>query len=98
MIFNVAITLSMVVGGSFIMLGAWLIFCEEDEDDEGNMMHVLERLDADKVEEVLFTDLGDEEMRSRKSMRSPRMSGYGTGVDIERSSETTPRTTLPTQN
>jgi predicted sugar kinase len=88
LLFNVAITLSMVVGGMFIMLGAMLIFCEEDEDDEGNMMNVLERLDADKVEEILFSDQGDEGMRSMKSMRSPTMSQYGgveTGMGTERS-------------
>ena len=92
--FNVAITLSMVVGGSFIMLGAWLIFSEEEEDDEGNLMNVLERLDADKVEEILFPDQGDEETRSKKSTRSPRMSQYSqyggleTGADTDRSKTT----------
>jgi len=94
LVFNVAITLSMVVGGSFIMLGAWLIFSEVEEDDEGNLMNVLERLDADKVEEILFPDQGDEETRSLKSTRSPRASQYSqyggleTGADTDRSKTT----------
>ena len=63
----------MIVGGSFIMVGAWIIFCEEDEDEEGNAVHVMERLDAEKVMEVHFPDEGDEE-RSTRTQRSARVS------------------------